>query len=100
MFGGQNEFSIAQSVDFDLNTRIEANASRTEVIKGVFGGQNKSSIAQSVNLDLKAGVTVAVQKYVGGASSDVFEDPKSAARNASRIGASRTWIRGPAAIAH
>ncbi|KAI9871934.1 MAG: hypothetical protein M1830_002241 [Pleopsidium flavum] len=52
------------------------------VSKAPYLGTNDSSIAQIVNASLKAGQTTTVTKYVGGASSDGFEDPQGAARNA------------------
>ncbi|KAJ6012559.1 hypothetical protein N7522_002914 [Penicillium canescens] len=41
---------------------------------------NASSIAQSVDVKFKAGKPVRVTKYVGGASTDAFVDPKSVAQ--------------------
>lgn len=46
-------------------------------------GNNVSSIAQSMDVRLQPGTTSTVTKYVGGASSDAFDDPASAALNAS-----------------
>ncbi|KAJ6019886.1 hypothetical protein N7499_002973 [Penicillium canescens] len=41
---------------------------------------NASSIAQSVDVKFQAGKPVRVTKYVGGASTDAFADPKSVAQ--------------------
>lgn len=46
-------------------------------------GHNSSSIAQAANVSLSAGVTAVLTKYVGAASSDGFEDPKTVAREAA-----------------
>ena len=43
-------------------------------------GKNASTIAQSVSASLKAGKTTRVTKYVGGASSDGFKNPKAQAK--------------------
>lgn len=43
---------------------------------------NASSIAQSVDVHFKAGQTVRVTKFVGGASTDAFADPKQVAMQA------------------
>ena len=45
-------------------------------------GVNQSSIAQAANAALKAGQTTTVTKYVGGATSDAFTDPKKTAQGA------------------
>lgn len=50
-------------------------------------GANQSSIAQSAQVSLKAGSTVSITKYVGGASTDAFADPQAVARNASSAAA-------------
>ncbi|KUI54260.1 Acid trehalase [Cytospora mali] len=46
-------------------------------------GANQSSIAQSVQVSLSGGSTTTITKYIGGASTDAFDDPQSVARNAS-----------------
>lgn len=46
-------------------------------------GYNSSSIGQSYMVSLRMGQTSTITKYIGGASSDVFEDPKFVASNAS-----------------
>lgn len=51
-------------------------------------GANTSSIAQSVVVSLTAGETATIEKYVGAASNDHFDDPQSVARNASKSGIS------------
>jgi trehalose/maltose hydrolase-like predicted phosphorylase len=51
-------------------------------------GHNKSSIGQSIELNLEAGQTSSVHKYIGGASTDAFGDPKQTAKQASSSGAS------------
>ena len=56
-------------------------ASRTRYnSKSVIGG-NSSSIAQAMSVSLSAGKTSTVRKYIGGASSDAFDDPQEAAVN-------------------
>jgi trehalose/maltose hydrolase-like predicted phosphorylase len=57
--------------------------SRTQIKDDTVLGANSSSIAQSMDVSLKAGQTSTITKYVGGASSDAFEDPQSTALNAS-----------------
>ncbi|KAK6401303.1 alpha,alpha-trehalase ath1 [Elasticomyces elasticus] len=52
-------------------------------------GANSSSIAQAVDVVLKAGKTSIVTKYVGGASTDAFDNPKSTAINGSWSGAAQ-----------
>ena len=46
-------------------------------------GTNDSSIAQSVKVTLKCGKTTTITKFIGGASSDAFADPRETAKNAS-----------------
>lgn len=43
---------------------------------------NDSSVAQAADVKFRAGETVTISKFVGGASSDGFSDPQSTARNA------------------
>lgn len=50
-------------------------------------GANDSSIAQSVTAKLTAGCTSVITKYVGGASTDAFDNPQVIARAASIEGA-------------
>lgn len=68
----------------DMSTHIDATAfaQAKDLI-----GYNDSSIAQCVSLKLEAGMQYKVEKYIGGASSDAFSDPKQAARTASITGA-------------
>lgn len=65
--------------DIDMGTRAE-------VADGVFGA-NQSSIAQSVKINLYPQKTVVVEKFVGGASSDAYDDPQTTAHQASLSGA-------------
>jgi trehalose/maltose hydrolase-like predicted phosphorylase len=44
---------------------------------------NESSIAQAVDVKFRADQVVRVTKFVGGASTDAFKDPKETAKNAS-----------------
>lgn len=53
--------------------------------KDVIGG-NSSSIGQSMDVHLAAGKTSTVTKYIGGASSDAFDDPQQTALNAAKSG--------------
>ena len=57
--------------------------SRTNIMDENLIGVNSSTIAQSMDVELKAGKTSVVTKYIGGASSDAFEDPQTTALNAS-----------------
>ncbi|KAJ5640021.1 uncharacterized protein N7484_007883 [Penicillium longicatenatum] len=58
--------------------------SSSKVVTGKpYVSTNDSSIAQSVSVSLKAGKTARITKFVGGASSDAFEDPQQVAKNAS-----------------
>ncbi|KAF2200714.1 hypothetical protein GQ43DRAFT_449332 [Delitschia confertaspora ATCC 74209] len=63
---------------------------RTEVTGSRFGG-NESTIAQSVPINLLAGETVTVEKYIGAASSDAFQDPQSVASTASLVGSAKGY---------
>ncbi|KAJ5930948.1 hypothetical protein N7466_006441 [Penicillium verhagenii] len=54
---------------------------------------NDSSIAQSVTVNLKAGTISHITKFVGGASSDAFENPQQVAKNASSTGLSNGYLR-------
>jgi trehalose/maltose hydrolase-like predicted phosphorylase len=57
--------------------------SRTHITDESLIGANSSSIAQSLDVELKARRTSTVTKYIGGASSDAFNDPQTTALNAS-----------------
>jgi len=57
--------------------------SRTNYTMASTIGGNSSSIAQALTVALKAGQTSTVTKFIGGASSDAFDDPKEVALNAS-----------------
>lgn len=46
-------------------------------------GRNDSSVAQAAKAALKEGKTTSVTKYVGGATSDGFSDPRGMAKNSS-----------------
>lgn len=45
-------------------------------------GVNDSSIAQAVDANLKAGKVTVINKYIGGATTDGFQDPQGVARDA------------------
>ncbi|KAF2432814.1 putative acid trehalase [Tothia fuscella] len=62
-------------------------ATRKDFTDAAYIGGNQSSIGQSVSAQLIAGKTSIITKFVGGASSDAFENPKDVARNASISGA-------------
>lgn len=49
-------------------------------------GGNKSSIAQAVNISLIAEQTATFAKFIGGASADAFDDPKTMAEFGSLAG--------------
>lgn len=61
-------------------------------------GNNESSIAQAAKASLKAGKTTVVTKYVGGATSDGFKNPKAVAKTAS-LRAMRTGF-DPSLVCH
>jgi trehalose/maltose hydrolase-like predicted phosphorylase len=58
-------------------------ATRKQVKAPSIIGGNSSSVAQSLSVALIGGQTSTVTKYVGGATSDAFDDPVSTASNAS-----------------
>ena len=55
----------------------------TTVDNETYLGTNDSSIAQSVKARLNCGKTTTITKFIGGASSDAFADPRAIAKNAS-----------------
>ena len=57
-------------------------SSRTQYTKKSIIGGNSSSIAQAMDVSLSAGKASVVTKYIGGASSDAFENPQSTALGA------------------
>ncbi|KAF2687571.1 carbohydrate-binding module family 32 protein [Lentithecium fluviatile CBS 122367] len=61
--------------------------SRKEVPGGFLGDPHDASIAQSVAVKLVAGKTAVIGKFIGIASTDAFEDPKSVANAAAITGA-------------
>ena len=73
-------YSTVVGDDCDLSGRTQY----TE--KSVIGG-NSSSIAQAIPVSLSAGKTSTVNKYIGGASSDAFDDPQATALAALRSAA-------------
>ncbi|KAJ5726807.1 Six-hairpin glycosidase [Penicillium malachiteum] len=58
-------------------------SSRKIVTDKPYVSSKNSSIAQAVTVNLKAGKVAHVRKFVGGASSDAFENPQQVAKNAS-----------------
>ncbi|KAH7139299.1 acid trehalase [Dendryphion nanum] len=60
--------------------------------EGPFNG-NSSSIAQSFRLEMEAGQEYVIQKFVGGASSDAFLDPKRTASDASHAAATAGYSK-------
>ena len=71
--------TLAASNDVDLSTL-------QEVDRKPYLGANSSSTAQAVAANLKAGQSTTITKFVGAASSDGFEQPKSVAKNGSLAG--------------
>lgn len=57
-------------------------SSRTQYTDEAVIGANSSSIAQAMNVNLKAGSPATITKFVGGASSDAFDDPETIASEA------------------
>lgn len=68
------------------------NGTRSEFSNEKFIGANSSSIAQSLSVNLKAGSTSTFTKYIGGASTDAFDDPQSTALNASWSAANTGYV--------
>ncbi len=66
-------------------------SSRTQYTDKSVIGQNKSSIAQAVDVSLSAGKTSTITKYIGGASSDAFDDPQSTAMAALLAATNAGW---------
>ncbi|KAJ5633199.1 hypothetical protein N7490_009538 [Penicillium lividum] len=65
-------------------TGPDMDLSSLQVVTGKpYVSSNDSSVAQSVTVNLKAGKTAQITKFVGGASSDAFDDPQQIAKNAS-----------------
>ncbi|KAF1987269.1 carbohydrate-binding module family 32 protein [Aulographum hederae CBS 113979] len=63
-----------------LSTRAQVSTEESYI------GNNQSSIAQSVDVHLN-GSAVTIEKYIGAASTDAWDDPLAVARNASLTGA-------------
>ncbi|KZF21241.1 carbohydrate-binding module family 32 protein [Xylona heveae TC161] len=61
-------------------------SSRVQITNKPYLGTNESSIAQGVNATLKANQTTIIEKFVGVASHDAYDDPQSTAINASISG--------------
>ena len=57
-------------------------SSLKQVSDAPYIGKNDSTIAQAVTANLKAGQTTRVTKYVGGATTDGFPNPKAQAKSA------------------
>jgi trehalose/maltose hydrolase-like predicted phosphorylase len=66
--------------------------SRTQITDDTVLGANSSSIAQGINVSLQAGKTSIITKYIGGASTDAFDDPQSTALNASWSAANKGYF--------
>jgi trehalose/maltose hydrolase-like predicted phosphorylase len=60
--------------------------------KSIIGG-NSSSIGQSMTVNLKAGKPATVAKFIGGASSDAYNDPQTVAAKACQKGANDGWSK-------
>lgn len=71
---------------------VEVDGTRNVHIQGPFI-RNESSIAQSVEIEMFAGQTYILEKYIGGASSDAFPDPKEVARKASSDAEKRGYLQ-------
>ena len=70
-----------------LQGSAEVDASSLKVVTDKnYIGANESSIAQEATASLKAEKTTIVSKFVGGASSDGFKNPKAVAKSASLTG--------------
>jgi trehalose/maltose hydrolase-like predicted phosphorylase len=69
------------------------NSTRTQITDESLVGANSSSIAQGIDVSLQAGKTSTITKYVGGASTDAFEDPQTTALNASWSAAQQGYVK-------
>ena len=80
-----------------IGDKYSDTSSRKQVTtKSAIGG-NSSSIGQSMAVNLKAGKTAIVNKFIGGASSDAYNDPQSVAAKACQTGANNGWAKSYAA---
>lgn len=61
------------------------NLASAKLVEKPYVHTNDSSIAQAVDVEFKAGKKFTVTKYVGGASTDAFPDPRQTARNAALV---------------
>ncbi|KAJ5535066.1 hypothetical protein N7527_001320 [Penicillium freii] len=68
-------------------------SSRKIVTNKPYVHSNKSSIAQAVDVKFKPGELVRVIKYVGGASTDAFVDPKQTAKKATSAAMSNGYAQ-------
>lgn len=58
-------------------------SSRKVVTDKPYISKNNATIAQSVTVNLKAGKPARIQKFVGGASTDAFQNPQTVAKKAA-----------------
>ncbi|KAJ5208050.1 hypothetical protein N7449_002429 [Penicillium cf. viridicatum] len=68
-------------------------SSRKIVTNKPYVHSNRSSIAQAVEVKFKPGQLVRVIKYVGGASTDAFVDPKQSAKKAASVAMSNGYAQ-------
>ncbi|KAK7191283.1 acid trehalase [Paraphaeosphaeria sporulosa] len=75
---------VVSTLQCDLYETLDT---RSDVDDDIFSSMHISSIGQSVHVELERGHISFISKYVGVASSDAFEDPKTIAMEASLSGA-------------
>lgn len=103
---GQDEGAIFSSVRpmgiSDVTAYVYANmtgsdgvdlSSRRLVSKKPYVNSNESTIAQSVNVNFSKNKPVRITKFVGGASTDAFPNPKQVARSAAVAGMDAGYLK-------
>lgn len=81
---------VVSTIVGDNSTILSSRKQYTD--ESVIGG-NSSSVAQAVDVQLKAGTPATITKYIGGASSDAFDDPATVATEACAAAAREGFVR-------
>lgn len=81
---------VVSTIVGDNSTVLSSRKQYTD--ESVIGG-NSSSVAQAVDVQLKAGTPATISKYIGGASSDAFDDPATIATQACSSAAAQGFTR-------
>ncbi|KAF2843289.1 carbohydrate-binding module family 32 protein [Patellaria atrata CBS 101060] len=63
-------------------------STRSELIDAPYLSRDPSTVAQSIVVGLKEGRSSVIEKFIGGASTDAFQDPQNVASKAAAEGAS------------